>query len=74
MSPQPFALSQQERLGLRRVALGEEAADLFVRGGTVVNVYSGELVEANVAVRGERIAYVGPEERVGPDTEVIEAG
>lgn len=74
MSPQPFALSQEERIGLRRVALGEEPADLFVRGGTVVNVYSGELVEANVAIRGERIAYVGPEEQVGPDTEVVEAG
>jgi adenine deaminase len=56
------------------VALGKESADLFVRGGTVVNVYSGELVEANVAVKGERIAYVGPEERcLGPETEVIEA-
>ena len=74
MNPQPFALSQGERLELRRVALGDEAADLFVRGGTVVNVYSGELVEANVAIRGERIAYVGPDERVGPQTEVIEAG
>jgi len=57
-----------------RVALGEEKADLFVRGGTVVNVYSGELVEANVAVLGERIAYVGPsEEAVGPKTEVLDA-
>lgn len=57
-----------------RVALGEEKADLFVRGGTVVNVYSGELVEANVAVLGERIAYVGPsEEAVGPETEVLDA-
>jgi len=57
-----------------RVALGEEKADLFIRGGTVVNVYSGELVEANVAVLGERIAYVGPsEEAVGPETEVVDA-
>lgn len=71
---QPYALDQDERRALRRVALGKEEADLFVRGGTVVNVYSGELVEANVAVKGERIAYVGPEERcVGPETEVIEA-
>lgn len=57
-----------------RVALGEEKADLFVRGGTVVNVYSGELVEANVAVLGGRIAYVGPsEDAVGPETEVLDA-
>jgi adenine deaminase len=57
-----------------RVALGEENADLFVRGGTVVNVYSGELIPANVAVLGERVAYVGPsEDAVGPETEVLDA-
>jgi adenine deaminase len=57
-----------------RVALGQEKADLFVRGGTIVNVYSGELVPANVAVLGERVAYVGPsEEAVGPETEVVDA-
>ena len=57
-----------------RVALGQEKADLFVRGGTVVNVYSGELIPANVAILGKRIAYVGPsEEAVGPETEVVDA-
>src|ERR687893_1858233 len=57
-----------------RVALGQEKADLFVRGGTIVNVYSGELIPAKVAVLGERIAYVGPSEKaVGPETEVIDA-
>jgi adenine deaminase len=66
--------SVEERRRLMRVALGQEKADLFVHGGTVVNVYSGELLPANVAVLGERIAYVGPsEEAVGPDTEVVEA-
>ena len=68
-------MTREDRRRLRQVALGRENADLFLRGGTVVNVYSGELVEANVAVSGDRIAYVGPEERcVGPETEVIEAG
>ena len=57
-----------------RVALGQEKADLFVRGGTVINVYSGEFLPANVAVLGERIAYVGPsEETIGSDTEVVDA-
>lgn len=35
-------------------------ADLVLSGGIVLNVYSGELIEANVTVKGERIAYVGP--------------
>jgi adenine deaminase len=66
--------SAEERRRLIRVALGQEKADLFVRGGTVVNVYSGELVPANVAVLGDRIAYVGPsEEAIGPETEVVDA-
>lgn len=57
-----------------QVALGREPADLFIRGGTVVNVYSGELVPANVAVLGDRIAYVGPsEEAVGSETRVLDA-
>ncbi len=66
--------SAEERRRLMRVTLGQEPADLFVRGGTVVNVYSGELVTANVAVLGDRIAYVGPSEKaVGPETEVVDA-
>ena len=66
--------SVEERRRLMRVALGQENADLFVRGGTVVNVYLGELVPANVAVLGDRIAYVGPsEEAIGPETEVVDA-
>lgn len=74
MTPSPLALSRNERRDLRRVALGELSANLFVRGGTVVNVYSGELVAANVAVLGDRIAYVGPGEHcVGPATEIVEA-
>jgi adenine deaminase len=59
---------------LIRVALGQEKADLFVRDGTLVNVYSGELIPTNVAILNGRIAYVGPsEEAVGPETEVVDA-
>ena len=35
------------------MALGQEPADLFVRGGTLVNVYSGELIPTNVAISRE---------------------
>jgi adenine deaminase len=59
---------------MMRVALGQEPADLFIRGGTVVNVYSGELISANVAILGDRIAYVGSsEDAIGAETEVIGA-
>lgn len=33
--------------------------DLLLEGARVLNVYSGELLEANVLVRGEKIWYVG---------------
>ena len=45
-----------------------------MRGGTIANVYSGELHEGNVAVSAGRIARVGEGERtVGPDTEIVDA-
>lgn len=66
--------SPEERRRLMRVALGQEPADLFIRGGTVVNVYSGELVPAHVAVAGGRIAYVGSsEDALGPVTYEMDA-
>jgi adenine deaminase len=34
----------------------------LIRGGTVVNVYSGELLPANVVIAAGRITYVGPSE------------
>jgi len=59
---------------LIEVSRGRAPADLYVRGGTVANVYSGEYLQANVAVKNGRIAYVGlSEESVGVDTEVIDA-
>jgi adenine deaminase len=53
-----------ERRALTAVARGEAAADLYVRGGSVLNVYTGEIHPANVAIKGERIAYVGLDERM----------
>src|SRR5207248_756595 len=56
-----------QRRRLTVVARGEAPADLYVRGGTLLNVYTGELYRANVAVAGERIAYVGErDDMVGP--------
>jgi len=64
----------EERKRLLATVRGERPADLFVRGGTIANVYSGELLDGNVAVVGEHIAYVGESEQaVGPQTEVVDA-
>ncbi|HSJ50964.1 MAG TPA: adenine deaminase [Actinomycetota bacterium] len=42
------------------VARGEEPADLVLRGGRVLSVFTGELLEADVAVAGDYVAGVGP--------------
>ncbi len=62
--------------GLVAVASGRAPADLVVRRGRWVCVQTGEIVpETDVAILGERIAYVGPEARhaIGPGTRLIEA-
>ncbi len=58
------------------VAMGRTPAELIVRGGRWVNVYSGEIIDAtDIAVTAGRIAYVGPNaaHAIGDDTRVIEA-
>ncbi|HUO86507.1 MAG TPA: adenine deaminase [Thermoanaerobaculia bacterium] len=44
---------------LLAVARGDRPADLVIRGGRVVNLFTGEVAEAEVAVAGGRIAAVG---------------
>ena len=58
------------------VAMGRLPADLVIRNGRWVCVQSGEILpEIDVAVKGERIAYVGNDasHTIGRDTQVIEA-
>jgi adenine deaminase len=67
-------MSASFRRALTAVARGQAPADLYVRGATLLNVYTGELHPAHVAVRGERIAYVGLRaDMVGPRTRVLDA-
>jgi len=62
-----------ERRVLTAVARGERGADLYLRGGSLLNVYTGEIYPANVAVKGERIAYVGGrDDMVRPRTRVLD--
>src|SRR5436309_7022579 len=42
------------------VARGDESADLVIAGGRVLSVFTGELLDADVAVAGEHVAGVGP--------------
>jgi adenine deaminase len=62
---------------LMNVALGHDKADLAIVNARVVNVYTGELLDNHaVSIKDKWIAYVGenPEDTIGPDTEIIDAG
>jgi adenine deaminase len=66
------ARTAQDLRTLLAVATGREAADLYLDGATLLNVYSGELYPANVAVKGTRIAYVGrSHSMIAPQTQVL---
>ncbi|MFT3998599.1 MAG: adenine deaminase [Rhizobium sp.] len=59
------------------VAMGRKPADLVIRNGRWVNVYSGEIVSnIDVAVAAGRFAYVGPDAgyMIGEETQVVDAG
>lgn len=73
--PERKSLHEMTR-DLVAVAAGRQAADLVIRNGRWVNVYSGEIIEATtVAIVGSRIAYCGPDrsELIGSETTVIDA-
>ncbi|WP_233711176.1 adenine deaminase [Lederbergia citrisecunda] len=65
-----YEVSQQ----LSKVARGIEKADLVIKNGTLVNVFSGELLEnMDVAVSQGRIAYIGnADHTIGKQTKVID--
>ena len=57
-------------------ALGHEPADLILRDGALIDVYSGRLLPHHgVVIRGPWIAYVGPDvdAMIGEKTRIIEA-
>jgi adenine deaminase len=57
------------------VALGNAPADLIIEHGTLVNVNTGEIYPADLAISGDRIASIGSVQKgaYGPDTRVIDA-
>jgi adenine deaminase len=54
------AFTREERRQLIAVARGRHPADLILRHGRVVNVFSNEIHEADVAIFHGRIAGLGP--------------
>ena len=67
------------KIELRRLvqgAIGEIKADLIVTGGTLINVYSGEVLDGmEISVLDGRICYVGPSaaHTRGETTEMLDA-
>ena len=69
------SMSRDERISLMNTTLGTVPADVILSGGQLVNVYSAEILpHLWVAVKGARIAYVGPPDPsiVGEKTEMHE--
>ena len=57
--------------------MGRVPADLVIRNGVWACVQSGEFIpNSDIAVKGSRIAYVGPDasHTLGPQTKIIDAG
>ena len=68
--------SKEQMARLIRGAMGEIKADLIISGGTLVNVYSGELLDGmEIAAIDGRICYVGPSAKHtrGEKTEILDA-
>ncbi len=59
---------------LGQVALGQSPAELVIKNGTLVNVFTGELqANMDVAVAAGRIAYIGnADHTIGEGTKVID--
>ncbi|HEX9797471.1 MAG TPA: adenine deaminase [Anaerolineales bacterium] len=75
--PKPNSAAEWSAISRRlvEVAMGRQPADLILRNGRWVCVQSGEILDGtDIAISGDRIAYVGPEgsHAQGPQTQVVE--
>lgn len=60
---------------LLAVASGNEPADVVVKNGKIVNVYTKEIYDGGVAIAGNTIAAVGDVDyTIGENTKIIDAG
>ncbi|MDH5695912.1 MAG: amidohydrolase family protein [Dehalococcoidia bacterium] len=70
------AKGQGARYQLMKVALGEAEADLAIVNGSIVNVYTAEVLNgSSVLIKGDKIAFVGKDtgRAIGSSTRVIDA-
>lgn len=68
-------VSKEDLARLIDVARFRRPATAWIRGGRVLNVYTGKVEPANVALSGDRIAYVGEREPPADGgTEIVDAG
>lgn len=65
------AISDRDYLNMIRVSRRQAPAILWIKGASVLNVYTKEWQEHHVVVAGERIAYVGEKEPLVDDQTVI---
>ena len=64
-----------DRILLRDTALGKIKADLVIKNGKLVNVYTREIYQADISIKGKRIAFVGDvEHTIGSETRIVDAG
>ncbi|HHW41300.1 MAG TPA: adenine deaminase [Syntrophomonadaceae bacterium] len=73
-----MAITRQPLAGVTRelvaTATGKVPADTVIRGGKVVNVFTGEILLWDIAIKGDRISSVGEvNHTIGPSTRVIDA-
>ena len=64
--------SVDELMRARRIAAGTRPADLIVRGGRVLAVHTGELLERDIVVSGRHIAAVTPVGRMPAGSTTVE--
>ncbi|MCG9967418.1 amidohydrolase family protein [Pelotomaculum terephthalicicum JT] len=59
---------------LLNVSAGRQEASYYLKGGSLINVLSGEIYLANTAIWQDKIAYVGKSEKmVGANTTIVDA-
>ncbi|KKK70044.1 hypothetical protein LCGC14_2927950, partial [marine sediment metagenome] len=65
----------ETRKELAAVAMGQIKADKVIKNGNLIDVYTGKIRRADIAIRGERIALVGDAgHTIDDETRVIDAG